>query len=220
MIRKRDYLLLACLTLAGLIGCASTAAPSHHLQPEQYFAKGLLESDPQLDQLQRNWYGSMLAAMNEPVLTAIDKPPNYFALRILFLPTWGHPVVIRYEGHGTHGTYRAVELTGQGGYSPGHVRFSKSGKLSKQELANIKSALEDSGYWSLPQKDNVMGMDGSQLIIETVKSNKYRVFERWTPSSNAHSRGLEKLVALYTSQFEQFGLWPAHRPNKLSKRTR
>jgi hypothetical protein len=66
--------------LAGVTSCASTGTSTPHLQPEQYFPKGSLEPDPQIDQLQRNWYGSMLAAMNEPVLSAVDKPSNYFAL--------------------------------------------------------------------------------------------------------------------------------------------
>jgi hypothetical protein len=84
----------------------------------------------------------------------------------------------------------------------------------------IKVELADSGYWALERKDNVMGLDGSQLVIESIKGGKYRVFERWTPSAEAHSRGLEKLINLYTSKFQLFGLWPVQRPNQSSKRTR
>src|SRR5215469_13563772 len=75
-----------------------------------YFPAGVV------DDFEQSWFGSDLYAMKEPVLSATGKPASYFALRILLLPTWGPPVVVRYETDGVRGTYRSVMLTGMGGY--------------------------------------------------------------------------------------------------------
>jgi hypothetical protein len=164
-----------------------------------YFPSGTVSN------LEQVWFGSALAAMKEPVLSGGGQRVGYFALRILYLPTWGPPVAMRYEGGATQGTYRAVMLSGQGGYDPGTIKAQKSKVLSSSEIANIQHALTNSGYWELPDKDGVLGFDGTEVVIETIQDGHHRVFVRWTPSSDASARKLKGIVHLLMSQLRATG---------------
>jgi hypothetical protein len=53
--------------------------------------------------------------------------------------------------------------------------------------------LENAGFWKLAPADDVLGADGSQLVIETVRNGKYSVLTRWTPDCDQEARGLTKL---------------------------
>lgn len=198
--RLAPTLALACIALAAA-GCA-TSVPAATVAAQRtatYFPSGSVSS------FEREWFGSALAAMEEPVLSGGGKPADYFALRILYLPTWGPPVAMRYEAGGTQGTYRAVMLSGKGGYDPGTIKAQKSRVLSSDEIANIKRALADSGYWMLSDKDEVLGLDGTEVVIETIQDGHHRVFVRWTPSSDANARKLKGIVRLLMLQLRATG---------------
>ncbi|MDH7943694.1 hypothetical protein QGM61_07660 [Pseudohongiella sp. SYSU M77423] len=159
-----------------------------------------------VSEFEQTWYASHLSAMEEPILQA-DEDTEYFALRVLYLPTWGRPIAFRYELRNGTATRRAVILSGSGGYAPGTIRDEVSSDISSEDIAELLLALEDSGYWDLSDQDDVSGTDGSQLIIETVRSKEHRVFVRWTPEHEPSTRGLTKLVDFYKSEFTDFGFW-------------
>ena len=71
---------------------------------ERYFAGTPLGS------AQKSFLGDSLAAMDEPVLTDKGHSADYRALRVLYLPTWGRPVALRYEGEGPVIQRRAIGL--------------------------------------------------------------------------------------------------------------
>lgn len=191
------------LILAVSFVAASCASTTHQKKPiPAYFPTGAVSD------FEQGWYSSDLSAMKEPVLSAAGKPPGYFALRILLLPTWGPPVAVRYETDGTRGIYRSVMLSGEGGYDPGTFKAGRTVSLTQSEVAALRLLLDQSGYWSLPQKNDVDGMDGDELVMETIQNGEHRVLVRWTPSANAHERKLERLVSFYTSEFKKAGFWP------------
>jgi hypothetical protein len=160
---------------------------------------------------QHNW---VLSLMGEPVLSPAGKPPGYFALRILYVPSFRNPIAVRYESGGGSTVYRAVMLSGAGGYQLGAIKKQEISHPAMAEISALKRALQESGYWSLPPRDAVRGMDGSLLTIETVADGKHRVIERWSPESNAHTRKLDGLVAFFTSEFTKAGFWPLPMPSK------
>jgi hypothetical protein len=155
----------------------------------------------------------ILSLMDEPVLTPIGKPPGYFALRILYVPTFRNPIAVRYESCGNSTVYRAVRLSGRGGYEMGAIKSQEQSHPAKAQISALKQALQNSGYWSLSPRDSVRGLDGSELVVETVSDGKHRIIGRWSPESNAQARKLDGLVAFFTSEFKKAGFWPLAMPS-------
>ena len=159
---------------------------------------------------QSDW---VLSLMGEPVLAPIGRPPGYFALRILYVPTFRNPIAVRYESCGNDAVYRAVRLSGQGGYKMGAIKSQVQSHPSKAQIIALEQALQKSGYWSLSPRDSVRGLDGSLLVVETVSDGKHRIIERWSPEADEQARKLGGLVAFFTSEFKKAGFWPLAMPS-------
>lgn len=166
-----------------------------------YFPKGSVSD------FEQTWYAEFLSAMKEPVLTLPTGDKDYFAFRILYLPTWGRPVVLRVERRSGIAMRRAVILSGDGGYDPGEIKAEQRADVTKSEFAALLEGLRKSGFWELPLKDDVIGTDGSQLIVEVVQAGRHAVLVRWTPEADTAKRGLSALVAFYMRLFHETGLW-------------
>jgi len=166
-----------------------------------YFPQGSISD------FEQEWYGKHLAAMKEPVLSPVGKGTDYFAFRVIYLPTWGPPIAVRYAGEDEAFIRRSVKLSGHGGYAPGKIAFEKQENVPKSEVAELIMALDKAGFWKMPQKDEVVGLDGSKLIVETIKDGEHRVRVRWTPEYDAVKRNLSGIVAIYKSQFQNAGIW-------------
>lgn len=156
---------------------------------------------------EQGWYAEQLLAMKEPVLPKAGKNDQYTVIRILYLPTFGPSVAVRYEANGEHLLMRSVQLSGMGGYEPGHIKTEKLSAISSLAMHNILVKLKETGFWSLPTQDGVKGCDGSELIIEAIQDGQYHIVTRWTPEVESTDRGLVKLVAFYTHEFETAGFW-------------
>ena len=184
------------------------AACSTPMQPRKPETGGHVYFPPDsVSDFEQEWYASHLFAMGEPILSSSGKSPDYFALRLLYLPTWGRPIAIRYEVNGAHAVRRAVMLSGDGGYDPGQIKADHTTTPTQQQIAKLLLSLAESGYWSLAEKEQVMGTDGSQLILETIRNGQHKVLVRWTPEYNSDTRNLAKLVAFYTTEFKGDGFW-------------
>lgn len=160
--------------------------------------------------VQKDW---VLSVMKEPVLSPIGKPPGYFALRIVYEPTFRNPIAVRYESSEDGTVYRAVRLSGRVGYDLGPIKKQEQSHPTEAEVSALKQALQTSGYWSLPPRDSVRGMDGSELTVETVYEGKYRIVGRWAPEYNSEARKLDGLVAFFTAEFKKAGFWPLGIPS-------
>lgn len=145
--------------------------------------------------------------MGEPILDPSGGKADHVVLRILYLPTFDAPVAIRYEIQGSSATRRWVELSGKGGYDPGKISRESTSSIRASEARQVMDELSGTGFWQMPLHDDVLGNDGSMLVIETVTHDKYQLFTRWTPESGSEKRGLSKLVNFIYHQFEQVGLW-------------
>ena len=120
---------------------------------------------------------------------------------------------VRYEAKEGGFVRRSVMLSGDGGYDPGKITTEKEVKIAKQEVADLIVSLEKTGFWNMPQKDDVIGCDGSQLIVEVIRAGEHRVRVRWTPEHDMEKRGLSDLVALYKAEFQSAGFWKIDEKN-------
>jgi len=181
------------LSHIALFICVATALAA----AEPYFPKDSISD------FEQEWYAKHLSTMREPVLTANAKDKSYVAFRILYLPTWGRPVALRYEKTGERIVRRAVMLSGDGGYDPGKIKKQDERDVKQSEIDDVFAGLERSGFWRLSPKDDVRGLDGSEFIVEVIRDGKYHAFFRWTPTHDTEKRGLAGILELSRRLFRQ-----------------
>ncbi len=168
---------------------------------ETYFPKDAVSD------FEQTWYAKHLSAMKEPVLAPREDDKSYFAFRILYLPTWGRPVAVRFERTDESIVCRSVMLSGDGGYAPGEVKDEKRREITAGGFTALLGEIRKSGFWELTPRDGVMGADGSELIVEAIQDGKHVVVVRWTPEHDSEKRNLEGLVVLYSRLFQEAGFW-------------
>jgi hypothetical protein len=93
-------------------------------------------------------------------------------------------VVIRVEvERGRGARLIAKELSGHGGYGPGEISRHLERKLSPDEARRLDSALARTRLLTWPARDcsGLLGIDGSQWIVEALDRTGYRLVDRWSP---------------------------------------
>jgi len=156
-----------------------------------------------VDEGEQKWFGKHLAAMREPILKPDYTNHAQFAFRVLYLPTWGRPLSVRYWSSGTNFFRRSVMLSGNGGYDPGTVKKESEIEVPKEEIDQLNAELEKIKFWSIAPKDDVVGYDGSELILEGIKGREHKVVVRWSPDYESKQRRLEAMVNFYQNLFER-----------------
>jgi hypothetical protein len=161
-----------------------------------------------MSDIERRWYGKLLAAMKEPVLATRNVEDHDFVFRALYVPTRGHPVVIRYEKTANRFTKRTVMLSGDGGHDVGNIAQDTTTDIQQKEIDDVIMSLEKAGFWRLREwQDVTNGCDGDTLVAEAIKDGRYHIVVRWEPEEDAEKRGLSALVRLYKGHFREAGLW-------------
>ena len=119
-------------------------------------------------------YTNLLAAMGEPEHLALsERNPDGTAYRLLWSPTFHHPVCVRIERTGDGTRLRVKVLDGQGGYEPGQIAIDRSLTVSAEQWNRLERLVEAGSRKRPPPKltDDVV-MDGDRLIIEGVRGGK------------------------------------------------
>jgi hypothetical protein len=143
------------------------------------------------------WYGKSLERMNEPRLPGLARDVSADVYRIMILPTWGNPIVVRVQKHGELYSLSARRLDGQGGYDPGKLAEAKDIELSADDSKSLAALIQNLHFFQLPTKDDVRGLDGDEWIIEGVSQRKYHVVVRWCADSyDPERRKLTSFLAL------------------------
>ena len=111
----------------------------------EFFPPNSLAPRPDFHAFRDRWYVSHLLAMQErPLYPAAPDPPAVY--RLLFLPTFQQPAVVRLTE--TAGGWRAVckRSDGRGGYSPGRLVGEAERELSRAEAKRFARLLDRVGY--------------------------------------------------------------------------
>ncbi|MBN2729688.1 MAG: hypothetical protein JXR53_10730 [Bacteroidales bacterium] len=96
------------------------------------------------------------------------------------------PIAIRIEkDEGNYILYWKM-TNGVGGYEPGDLVLSKMRKIDESIWNEFIALLNLAGFWDMPTNEKgLLGLDGSQWILEGKISKNYHVVDRWTPSSKS-----------------------------------
>jgi hypothetical protein len=180
LVRRRHGRLISVKSLtvvAALAVATAVAASVAFARPTQYFPDSLFGARD----FGVAWYTSHLAAMGERSLWVLaSRDRDATAYRLLWLPSFHHPICVRVDRTGVGARLRVKVLDGKGGYDPGHLAIDKSIALSAGQVRELDRHLELAAFWKMPT--NIIldrGVDdGDHLIIEGVKEGIYHVVAR------------------------------------------
>jgi hypothetical protein len=168
----------ATIALALLLGTAFSVLAAEAAS-NMFPAGALDQNSARSDSFRNDWYSRHLRAMSEPVLRPIKGTRSY---RFTWLRTFHHPVAVRIVETGGRAELFATELDGAGGYDPGQVLRTKRLTITTDQFEQIENLIRRNGFWSLPSRDDALGFDGSEWIVEGA-TDEYRVVCRWSPKS-------------------------------------
>ena len=162
----------------------------------EFFPENTLDDHPGGHAFRVNWYVPHLLSMEEPPLRppVADRPTVY---RLLFLPTFDRPAVVRLTE--AEGGWRAVckRSDGRGGYGPGPLLSAAERDLSPAEGKKFGRLLTEAAFWEMPSSETSAGLDGSQAVLEGVREGCYHVVDRWSPHGTPYAKLVEFLLKLH-----------------------
>jgi hypothetical protein len=181
------------IILVSALWCAAASASAD----DSYFPIKTKSGGEGVTAFESKWYGKSLERMSEPRLPGLAKDVNADLCRIMILPTWGNPIVVRVQRHGELYSLSARRLDGQGGYDPGKLVESKNSELSAEDSKTLEQLIQNVSFFQLPTDDGVFGHDGDEWIMEGVSRGKYHVVVRWCADSyDPEKRKLTAFLAL------------------------
>jgi len=138
------------------------------------------------DGFERTWYHRQLAALREPSLYE-RRTNGQTVYRFLWIPAFHHTIAARLaiKDDGS-GTLVLKEVSGAGGYDPGHLAIEKSVEVSAIRVKEVVKLIDGMQFWKLANGEinrEMIGLDGSQWVLEGAKAGEYRVVEIWSPRS-------------------------------------
>jgi hypothetical protein len=136
------------------------------------------------DGFERTWYHRQLAALKEPSLYE-GRTNGKTLYRFLWIPSFHHTIAARLsiKDDGS-GTLVLKEVSGAGGYDPGHLAIEKSVQVSAIRVREVVSLIDGMQFWKLGDGEinkEMVGDDGAQWVLEGAKAGDYRVVEMWSP---------------------------------------
>ncbi len=128
------------------------------------------------------WYSKYLFYLKEPVLFKDTSSDEIY--RFTWLRTFHHPICIRFVKQNNTYTLYWKESNGAGGYEPGVIIINKKMNVDRKTWETFSEKIKESNFWNLPtDDDDLLGLDGSQWILEGRSTNQYHVVDRWTPNN-------------------------------------
>ncbi len=124
------------------------------------------------------------AFKTEPSLRKLlQQHPEAIAYRLLWEPTFHHPVCVRIERWRDGIKLSAEVLDGKGGYDWGQVAIHQSIALSAEQFSELDRDMEQAAFWTMPtdERTDVLVEDGDTLVLEGVKNGKYHIVSRRLP---------------------------------------
>ena len=158
--------------------------------PPAYFPPGAIDS------FGAQWFGGQLRAMGEPPLFGATIPAGTTVFRFLWLRSFDPDLAVRVtespelctvtttiigmrvDSLSAPDSQRVQMLVSS---RPGPTLRRDSTPVPLQECIDLHAQLIAAGLWSGPATDNVVGLDGDELLFEMVDGRGYSVARRWTP---------------------------------------
>ncbi len=151
-----------------------------------------------------DWYGTFLAAMQEPsLLDSVESDREIY--RFLWLRTFDPPMAIRVEHTITETKLVFTEMSGRGGYSPGAIVRHEERSLPDSQWCSFIMRMDQAGFWKLGEDKEGGAQDGAQWIVEGMKEGRYHLVDRQSPSNGYYRDACLYLLEIARANPEKSG---------------
>jgi hypothetical protein len=129
-----------------------------------------------VDSFKLAWFSEHLFALNEPLL--FNNETNKVTYRLTWLRTFDNPISFRIEKDESEIWIYTKVGSGAGGYPPEKIKLNREKKVSIEEWEEFIGLLNEYDFWSLINRGDVPGTDGSQWIFEGSTPKEYSVINK------------------------------------------
>ena len=154
--------------------------------------------DGEVSSFWESYLERLLRVMGEPSILPSSRNEVEESYRMIFLPSFGLPTVVRIERNGDEFVKKTVRT---GHYSSDLERciLAQSFEtLSEEQWDAFKKDFTELEFWSLPTEEtDVNLLDGAPTFTEVRLGDQYHIVYRTTPSYKTRARGLKDYLALY-----------------------
>jgi len=135
------------------------------------------------DRLRSQWrpivdyYAWLLCAMDEPPLPRA-LPHEGLVLRLLVVPSFDPPYMIRAQSFPFEPKMYAVQLTNSTGQT--NVAWRAERELTREQWGKLAATIDEMRFWDLSRPMPYPGIDGSAWVLEASSNDRYHAVERWS----------------------------------------
>ena len=140
---------------------------------------GCFPPEAGVDAFRAEWFCRQLDAAQEGRLTG---EPAY---RFTYVPSFDPTRVVLVYKEKERTVVVGKVLSGAGGYEPGTVARTTGRDLSAEEWRSLEQRLEQAGLWAPLLRDERIGTDGAEWILEGRKAGRYAFHAVWSPDSGS-----------------------------------
>ncbi len=164
---------------------------------KQFFPTSDRGSDKTISSFEAEWYSKNLRLMKEDSLYARHGEKEAEIYRFTLLPTWGEPRCVAIERNKNELIIiRHSRLDGDG-FFEGQLVEKEKDELNGKTFDKFTDLFNKIEFPNQTTNDPMLGLDGSQWILERLKNGEYHIVVRWTADEyEPKKRGTEAFVNL------------------------
>ena len=138
----------------------------------------------------------------QPLLQSRDSE----TIRIIWRPTFEPPFLVRFDrrADGT-ATEHIKQLSGLGGYTPGHLTRHQTREVSSGRFESLLRQLTASGFWSAPAEDpnRMRSLDGPRITVEAYVGGRHHQITRYSPADHPREQALVSFLLDATDDYQE-----------------
>ena len=179
-------------------GCISNAGANYGLTP--YFPKTEFTDLKRYESDIPTQFANLLTVANEPVI--FNDPSLKFAMRLTIHAAYTGTAVIRMEEKGDGTIVAEFKKFGPRSVN-GTLPLMTRGPitLTAKDVSLLRQSVEQQDFWAVDNRQDVVGSDGSDWLLEVKDGVRYHVVYRWWPSSGPVFEIGTELMRLTDFQF-------------------
>jgi len=171
-----------------------------------------------LDPFSASWYSTQLRAAEESPIEPTGRE-DAEVYRLLVLPSFTSPIIVRIERVGKRITYTTKRLSGQGGYEPGEIDSQASGTVSRADWIEFKRLMIAGEFWTRLSHSEMQYLrrercnqgdqsvcsvcfDGTRFVLEGTDESRYKVVDRHNAFEEPLESAVELLLAISGNESE------------------
>ncbi|CAA6696637.1 MULTISPECIES: hypothetical protein [unclassified Lentimonas] len=162
-----------------------------------FFPTSERSSDTTISSFEEHWYSKNLTLMKEESIYRKREQENLEIYRFTLLPTWGEPRSVTISRNRKNLAAIQHSRLDSEGLFDGKLVEKKKIELKEREFKDFKKLFEATAFSKQTTSDPMLGLDGSQWILERLKNGDYHIVVRWTADAyNPEKRGTKEFVDL------------------------